>query len=245
MKRRIIVDSKENGITAATRRDHKTVLPRITDVVDDAMVLMREGRTRFAKFRTATQLEALVLDFVEAFWQLPLRPEERRFFCAKIRGYFYVFLRTPQGSRGAPLTWLAFIALVARLSMAAGEHFGSLVDALVALSVYVDDPIVLTFGRVPAAERTMLRVAICLALFGLPLAFEKASRGTSVKWIGFNLHFSIEQVVAELPEDKLIDIRTMLLSFLDDHGGRNNVLRVKVFRTFLGKCASVASLIYV
>eukprot|EP00974_Lingulodinium_polyedra_P108918 10541493-Lingulodinium_polyedra.AAC.1 len=60
-----------------------------------------------------------VLDFSDAFWNVPLCPRERRFFVARIRGRFYLFLRTAQGSRGGPLTWCRLAALVSRLTQGA------------------------------------------------------------------------------------------------------------------------------
>ena len=43
-----------------------------------------------------------ILDIVDAFWTLPTRPDEMRFFCGRLRGTYYLFLRIAQGSRGAP-----------------------------------------------------------------------------------------------------------------------------------------------
>jgi len=45
-----------------------------------------------------------VLDFSDAFWMIPLHKSERRFFTTRIGSKSYGFLRTAQGSRGAPLT---------------------------------------------------------------------------------------------------------------------------------------------
>ena len=60
-----------------------------------------------------------IADFSDAFWYLPLRPDERRFFAAKFRGRIYIFLRAAQGSRGAPLAWGRASAFVSRLGQAA------------------------------------------------------------------------------------------------------------------------------
>ena len=46
------------------------------------------------------EVEFFVIDFKDAFWQVPLRPEERRFFTARLREEWYIFLRLAQGSRG-------------------------------------------------------------------------------------------------------------------------------------------------
>ena len=60
-------------------------------------------------------LDEMIIDIIDAFWLIPLRHCERRFFCAKLHNKFYAFLRTAQGSRAAPLTFAAIIALAGRL----------------------------------------------------------------------------------------------------------------------------------
>ena len=51
---------------------------------------------------------------MDAFWLIPLTIAERPFFVAGLRGLFYCFHRTAQGSRAAPLTFAAIIALASR-----------------------------------------------------------------------------------------------------------------------------------
>jgi len=50
-------------------------------------------------------VEFWVADIVDAQWIVPIEPKERRFFCCKLRGQIYIFLRATQGSRGEPLLW--------------------------------------------------------------------------------------------------------------------------------------------
>ena len=65
-----------------------------------------------------------VLDLSDAFWLIPLHKDERRFFTTRLQGKYYAFLRTAQGSRGAPLTWSRFGALLTRLmqGVLGGDH---------------------------------------------------------------------------------------------------------------------------
>ena len=64
--------------------------------------------------RYTEEIELLIADISDAFWLPPLHSSERRFFVSRFRGKWYVFLRTAQGSRGAPLSWAALAALLAR-----------------------------------------------------------------------------------------------------------------------------------
>ena len=78
VKRRIIMDSNQWSVTAASRKMYKAVLTRATDLVNDILALLA--------LRCPDQdLDACVLDAEDAFWQVPLHPTERRFYCAVLR----------------------------------------------------------------------------------------------------------------------------------------------------------------
>ena len=68
-----------------------------------------------APLATDESVELLVLDFTDAYWNIPLAPAERRFFVGSLRGRYYVFLRAAQGSRNGPLAWAGVVSLVQRL----------------------------------------------------------------------------------------------------------------------------------
>ena len=111
----------------AQGKTQRIVLPHVLDVVFDALSLGGDGRP----------VEALVLDVSDAFWTLPLRARERRYFVGNLRGCYYCYLRLAKGSRGAPLAWGRFIALLGRLAQAVvGTEAAR-------LQVYVDDPILI------------------------------------------------------------------------------------------------------
>ena len=76
---RVILDVKGSEVTASTRKTHSVVLPRITDAVTDALEMMSQLQPNGME-----DIERLVLDFVDALWNVPLRHSERRFFTGKI-----------------------------------------------------------------------------------------------------------------------------------------------------------------
>jgi hypothetical protein len=96
-KLRIILDARQSGVTAATGRTHRSILPRVMDAATDMLDMS-------AELQPDEELEQLVLDISDAFWGVPLLKKERKFFVAKLGNQFLVFLRTAQGSRAAPLT---------------------------------------------------------------------------------------------------------------------------------------------
>ena len=55
----------------------------------------------------------------DAFWQIPLKHCERRYYCGRLRrGHkcrYLVYLCTAQGSRGAPLAWAAMFGLITHI----------------------------------------------------------------------------------------------------------------------------------
>lgn len=43
-----------------------------------------QGMNLLSKCKPGEDLEWFVLDFTESFWQVPLDPAERKYFCAKL-----------------------------------------------------------------------------------------------------------------------------------------------------------------
>eukprot|EP00971_Amphidinium_carterae_P236467 4693178-Amphidinium_carterae.1 len=60
----------------------------------------------------------LVLDFSQAFWQLPIWPGERKYFTTKVGKVYYAYLRVAQGSRAGPLLWARFASFLMRWTLA-------------------------------------------------------------------------------------------------------------------------------
>ena len=69
------------------------VLPRITDVINDAYTLRQADDG---------DLEFLCFDISDAFNNVPVHPEERRFLCASVQGKFIVFDSLVFGSGSSP-----------------------------------------------------------------------------------------------------------------------------------------------
>ena len=77
VKKRMILDTKKSGLKHCSAKHQRVLLPRLLDAISKGINLMSscgEGEST----------EWLVLDFSDAFWQVPLDPSERRHFCAKV-----------------------------------------------------------------------------------------------------------------------------------------------------------------
>ena len=78
VKRRMILDACASSIKECSQKGQRVVLPELLDAIMQALALLSLCE------HTTEESELFALDFVEAFWQVPLHPEECKFFCAQI-----------------------------------------------------------------------------------------------------------------------------------------------------------------
>ncbi len=234
-KVRIILDCKQSNVSVKAARTHKSVLPRVSDAVQAALYLSADKTSD-------EQVQMFIVDIVDAFWLIPLRQAERKYFCAKLHGQYYAFLRTAQGSRGAPLTLAALIALAARLiqSLISGPQMHRWAREEGRMNVYVDDPIVVMRGNERRIKRVASIVIIGWLLLSFPLAFHKAILAPTVLWVGITLQIENDKVRAEVPEAKVSELKELIGEAL-----KSNVVSCKSLRTIIGKAMAIASVIYV
>eukprot|EP00435_Cladocopium_sp_Y103_P040827 s1627_g11.t1 len=234
VKHRIILDARRSNVTSATQRRYRSVLPRLTDAVQDALVFASE-------LQPGETMEQLIADISDAFWQIPVHPQERRFFVAKFQGRFLSFVRTAQGSRAAPLTFCAVMAMLSRFAQAlffrdAGCHNH---PEEARLQVYTDDPWLIARGSQSQINRTFAVLMIAWELFGLPVATHKAVRGVCLKWIGMKLEVSPSEVKVHVPEDKVLELEALSLQLIS-----GNVVSFKQLRSYTGKVMNIATVIH-
>ena len=160
------MDSKESGVTAATAKQYRAVLPRVTDLIRDALTLL-------AAKTQDEELDFLVLDAEDAFWQIPLHPSERRFYCGQLspsQGTRYLaYTRTDQGSRGAHLSWTIALGLICRC--AGGALLADRPHSKTKLQVYVDDPILAVAGTTHERRVQYTILIIVWQILGVSLSF--------------------------------------------------------------------------
>eukprot|EP00971_Amphidinium_carterae_P168298 3334677-Amphidinium_carterae.1 len=161
IKRRLILDSKESGMKRCTRRFEQMVLPRAADAIQDILELAahrEEGDT--------TRL--LVLDFTNAFFQVPIRPDERRYFCFYHQGHYYAHVRLPQGARLSPLCWARVAALMSRLMV------GMFLSTQVRGETFVDDPLFAMRGKTHQQDHFVAVIVLMWSTLGWLLSLAKA-----------------------------------------------------------------------
>ena len=74
-KARMILDTKESRVGSRIGRHQRVILPRLFDAI--LLMLFLMSCMTDSDVRDLT-LMALVLDFTQAFWQVPIRQEERK-----------------------------------------------------------------------------------------------------------------------------------------------------------------------
>jgi hypothetical protein len=174
-RNRMVLDCKWGGVSAATQRRFRGVLPRATDLVNDALELASDMITEGDEW-VVEDLIFFILDIVGAFFLVPLRHSERRFFTAIFRKQIYIWLRTAQGSRGGPLSWAILFALVCRLTQSAmPRKQRRRAPECVRLEAYVDDPAAVVRGT-PAERRSIVVLIVTIWLCsGSPSPFRRAN----------------------------------------------------------------------
>ena len=234
-KRRLILDSKRSGVSRAAGVAYRSVLPRVLDLVFDTLEMMVD-------IPSDEDILFMVLDFIDAFWLLPLSQLERRYFVARLRGRYLVWCRTAQGSRGAPLSWAAFASLVMRCAqgVAGKSAIARKVPHAAAGHCYVDDPAFAVRGSQAQQAQTVIRVVLTWLVLGLPLAFHKAQLSASIVWIGFQICKLSDRVYVEVPAQKVDE----MLELTRDIASKN-VVSVRVLRSYAGKCVNFSSVVHV
>ena len=116
-----------------TAKSERVTLPRLFDAILRIFLLMATVTT------PDVAVDTVVLDFSDAYWQIPLRDDERTFCCtsAKIKEKrrYLAFLRVAQGSTNVGLLWGRLVAVNMRLTQSL------FLPSELSLMCYVDDPL--------------------------------------------------------------------------------------------------------
>ena len=65
-------------MTGSSRKMYRQILPRHTDLVKDVLTLLQD-------MQLGEEVVFFVCDAEYAYWQLPLHPQERQFYCSILR----------------------------------------------------------------------------------------------------------------------------------------------------------------
>ena len=133
VKVRLVHDLRRSGINSKITLSERVVLPRISDVLEDAGALLR-------LCAPGEVVRFLVLDFRDAFKQLRIAADESRFLSGAGLGGWFAYVRMLFGVGSGPLLWGRVAALACRATQAL------LSPSEARLQCYVDDPIITARG---------------------------------------------------------------------------------------------------
>ena len=167
-KARLVHDLRRSRVNEFITCEERLVLPRIKDAEEDILKALEERRP-------SEKVEVWSLDFSDAFKQLPVRHQEKRFLAGRTLKGFFIYHTVLFGIKTGPLVWGRMAALIARLTQSALSK-GS-------LQIYVDDPLLTLRGAAKEIEEEMARATLLWSLLGLKIAFHKGTRGTLTEWV--------------------------------------------------------------
>ena len=223
-KVRFIVDMRRSGVNGQVKVYERIVLPRGSDLVDGVLDLFE---TR------GNDVELLVIDVSDAFLNLVVNPEERRYLIiTDDSGRYYKYIGVPFGLGSAPLVWCRVAALLGRLGQAVVR------PAEARIQIYVDDPAVAVAGAT-AKQRTWVAARILLVWMavGAKLAWHKAEFGKQVQWIGAQYEILPAGVRATISSERI----DKLLEKVEALEAKTGL--VSGVRSLAGECSWVAGII--
>ena len=189
------MDLKKSGISGRTKKTHRVTLPRLSDVVRDLLTLLSTRNCH-------QTVEVFVLDFADAYWQIPLEPNERRHFIGFDGKNLWVYLRSAQGSRNGPLSWAGPSSLLFRCTQGGLSVMSDDPASPETRShLYVDDPALAIRGTEEFRDDAVAITVLIWSLLGFKMAFDKAQRGTDVIWIGGHIRILDDRVIVSIPEE--------------------------------------------
>ena len=189
LKVRLVVDLRRSQVNRCAQVPERVVLPRIKEVLENAVTLLHAAAA-------GQEVEAMVVDFKDAFHSLPVHDDEKKYGVARTEGDDFVYFDTIMfGGVGSPLVWGRAGAYLMRGAQALFEETELLCEC------YVDDPNVLAVGDRRERQRRFVIFLLWLCIMGPPISWDKVARGRCVEWCGVELRlidrYTVKAVLAE------------------------------------------------
>ena len=224
-KGRIIWDLRESKVNQRCDQAERVILPRLLDVVQDSLHLIRENEDPIL----------VAVDIQDAFHNIPAGADKRyTVAAADVDGVrqFIIYDVLVFGSRSSPTIWGRYAAFLGRTLAAVVPEQRS--------QVYVDDPILVIPNSAPGkAVRTLSAALIWMALAGYPVKLAKAKAGRAVEWIGAMVSIQPGRAVrVSIPKEKLEALKEQTAGFL-----AGSVIGVRQLRSYAGGLSFVAGLV--
>jgi len=210
-----------------TAESERATLHRLFDAILRLLFLMATVST------PDVAVNAFVLDFSDAYWQIPLRDDERKYFCATLiikgKRKRLAFLRAAQGSTNAGLLWGRLAAVIMRLTQSL------FLPSELSLMCYVDDPLAALLGTERIRKRNAALMVLVWESLGFKLAYAKGQLAQEVTWIGGAIRSEPNGVRAWVKESLVSNIKLELARLMV-----GNVISNKDLHSIVGKLGHAA-----
>ena len=235
LKTRIVHDLRRSGRNIRARVPERVVLPRLLDAVEGTLVVARS-------LKPSEDAKVGTLDFIDAFKQLWVAPEERKHLsgCATLEGVvgFFVYLTVLFGVKSGPLVWGRLAAFVMRATAALSRR------AQATFQCFVDDPFFCLGGSENERGKALAKTLLLWEALGLKLSWRKGSWGDKAEWIGAEIQLvrdasgSITHVAVTIDQAKEEKIRLTINALLT-----RATIKRKELREFAGLTTWAASVV--
>ena len=225
IKYRIVWDLRVSRVNERVSQGERIVLPRLLDVVNDVVKLAQH-------LEVGEELWFVGIVIADAFSNVLVNPDEKRYLCAAIGGKFVVFDSLVFGSGSSPTIWGRYGAWL-------GRSLAALFDSSEFRSqLYVDDPLFSIRGTRAAAVRRATVAFLWIAVCGFPVAWHKAGGGKRLVWIGAALEIKRFEVEIAIPEKKVEEMASALRPLL-----RQPTVSRRSLRSLCGSLSFAAGLV--
>ena len=214
LKVRNVLDLRRSGYNEHVALAERVVLPRMKDLVDDAVGLAKG-------LRHDESIYGMIADFEDAFHTLSVEPNEWKYLIARHPVAGFVGYRTVLcGGAGCPLLWGRAAAFLGRSAQSMFQEHELRTE------IFVDDPATLITGDLGTARwRGALLLWWWLAL-GLKVSWRKGVFGKSFKWIGIDVNLNAAtEINLKIPRAFADSISDLAKECLDMKAIPSNILQ--------------------
>ena len=160
VKIRLIHDLRRSLVNSQVIVEERLVLPRLSDLIRDVLDLLD-------LLEKGESVELFGGDFKDAFKQLFVHADERRFLSGEALGGFFIYATILFGIGSGPLTWGRVAAATMRLTQ------GALDRKRARLQCFVDDPILVVRGTKKVRDATISFIILFWSVLGLKFAYSR------------------------------------------------------------------------
>ena len=200
-KVRLVHDLRRSGVNEAIKCSERLVLPRLRDVVEDAMCL----------FESLEPGESLGLMSLKTHSSNSLFVIAKSDICLDQRLADFSFtMLFFFGIGTGPLVWARIAALVARITQSMFSASRS------RLQIYVDDPLALMRGTTEQIHDMCNKILWLWLTLGLQISWKKGTLGSHVEWIGSHIEPRNydKTIILTVTQEKLSEWKHLLIQLI-------------------------------